>query len=151
MEFDIRNLEYTANEWQVTKAIAEVLHKCPGPFVTGPEERLPNFQVKLNPSKAGGVQNDGSGTFTVTSKVGGKFHRLCQNQEISVVVGAKKLKFYPNSNHPPRWLATTLEKAPFISPDIAQDRQSRIDALDDPFLVERVQFGWLFIEISRHY
>ncbi|KIJ69127.1 hypothetical protein HYDPIDRAFT_23984 [Hydnomerulius pinastri MD-312] len=144
MEFDIRNLDFKANEWEVTKQIAEVLHKCPGPFVTGPEERLPNFQVHLNMSEAGGVQNNGTGTLTVTRKLSSKFINLQKHNEISVVVGGKKLKFYPTSNKVAQWLQITLEKAPFINPDIAQDRQRRIDALTDGFLVGSVQIGTFY-------
>ncbi|KAF8844823.1 RdRP-domain-containing protein [Paxillus ammoniavirescens] len=146
MEFNIKNIDFKADEWEVTKAIAgQVLHKCPGPFVAGPDERLPNFKVQLNMSEAGGVQNDGSGTLTVTRKHGGKFLRLNKNGEISVTVKEKKLRFIgPNNNPIPRWLALELEKAPFIDPDIAKDRQSRIDSLNQPFLVTRVQIGTFY-------
>ncbi|KAF9227760.1 RdRP-domain-containing protein [Gyrodon lividus] len=144
MEFHIRNIHFGADAWEVTKAIAQVLHKCPGPFVAGPNERLPNFNVRLNMSQAGGVQNDGSGAFTVVHKLGLKFQRLNKNHEISVTVRDKRLKFTPNGNYVSNGLALELEKAPFIDPDIAKDRQWRVDSLDEPFLVAHVQIGTFY-------
>lgn len=141
MEFYIRNVDFKADEWEITTAIAEVLHVCPGLFVTKPEERLPNFRVRLNKSQAGGVQNDGSGTFTLTKPLGRKFKRLNEKGDISVVVKGKRLKFFPNTNSVGHSLQLELEKAPFIDPDIARDRERRINALCDPFLVAHVQIG----------
>ncbi|KAG9307946.1 RNA dependent RNA polymerase-domain-containing protein [Chiua virens] len=142
MEFDIRNVPYKADEWEVTTAIAtQVLHVCPGPFVPEPQERPPNFQVKLNPSPAGGVQNDGTGTLTLTRILGKKFQRLSYDGHISVQVKGKKLKFYLNKNSVSPSLALELEKAPFIDPDIARDRQKRVSTLCDPFYISHVQIG----------
>lgn len=142
MEFYIRNVDFKADEWEITTAIANrVLHVCPGLFVTSPEERLPNFKVRLNKSKAGGVQNDGSGTFTLTKSLGKRFKRLNEKGQIDVAVGGKKLKFFPNTNSVGRSLQLELEKAPFIDPNIARDRGQRINALRDPFLVAHVQIG----------
>lgn len=140
MEFCIRNVPFKADEWEVTTAIAsQVLHVCPGPFVTGPQDPLPNFEVKLNQSTAGGVQNDGSGTFTLTKPLGRKFQRL--NDQISVEVRGKKLKFIPTRNPVKPFVIAVLEKAPFVDPNIARDRARIIDTLCDPFHLTQVQIG----------
>ncbi|KAG6376279.1 RNA dependent RNA polymerase-domain-containing protein [Boletus reticuloceps] len=145
MEFNIRNIEFKADEWEITTAIArQVLHVYPGPFVTNPEERLPNFKVRLNKSQAGGVQNDGSGVLALTRLLGRKFRRLNETGQISVEVKGKKLKFYPNTSMVKSSLLLELEKAPFIDPDTARDRERRINALRDPFLVARVQIGTFY-------
>lgn len=142
MEFCIRNIDFKADEWEVTTAIAgQVLHLCPGLFITDPGERLPNFKVRLNKSQAGGVQNDGTGTFTLTKPLGKKFKHLNEKGHINVAVKGKKLKFFLNPNTVKIALVLELEKAPFIDPDIARDRGRRISALRDPFLVAHVQVG----------
>lgn len=143
MEFYIRNVDFKADEWEITTEIAgQVLHCVSlGLFVTDPEERLPNFKVRLNKSQAGGVQNDGSGTFTLTKSLGKKFKRLNEKGQIDVVVKGKKLKFFPNQNSVGKSWQLELEKAPFINPDIARDRGQRINTLRDPFLVTHVQIG----------
>ncbi|KAG8217645.1 RNA dependent RNA polymerase-domain-containing protein [Butyriboletus roseoflavus] len=145
MEFSIRHIDFKADEWEITTAIAgQVLHVCPGLFVANPEERLPNFKVRLNKSQAGGVQNDGTGEFTLTKSLGKKFKRLNEKGHIEVVVREKKLKFFPNTNTVGKSLLLELEKAPFIDPDIARDRGRRINALRDPFLVAHVQIGTFY-------
>ncbi|KAG6331650.1 hypothetical protein ID866_7441 [Astraeus odoratus] len=122
MEFDIRNLDTRASEYDVTKAIASVLHVCPGPFVTDQEQRPPNFDVKLHESECVGFSNKGTG-------------------EISVVVNNRRLKFYSNSNPVRNDLALKLEKAPFIDPDIEWELLKTLNALDDSFVVAKVQIG----------
>lgn len=142
MEFYIRNIDFKADQWEVTTAIAgQVLHVCPGLFVTNPEERLPNFKVRLNKSQAGGVQNDGTGTLVFTKSLGKKFKRLSEKGNVNVVVKGKKLKFFPNTNSVGKSWTLELEKAPFIDPEIARDRERRINAVRDPFLVAHVQIG----------
>ena len=68
MEFDIRNVDFEASDYQVTKAIAAVLHTHDVflPREADSEERLLNFKVKLNP-RGVGVRNDGTGKLTLPS------------------------------------------------------------------------------------
>ena len=142
MEFDIKNVDFKADEWEVTAAIAgQVLHVCPGLFVTGPKERLPNFKVKLNKRAAGGVQNDGTGTLTMTKSEGRKFQRFNEKDQIFIKLGRKRLKFFPTRNSVEIPLILELEKAPFVDPEIARDRARRVDALCDPFHLTHVQIG----------
>lgn len=60
-----------------------------GLFVTNPEERPPNFKVRLNMSQAGGVQKDGTGALVLTKSLGKKFKRLREKGHISVVMKGK--------------------------------------------------------------
>ncbi|KAF8123146.1 RNA dependent RNA polymerase-domain-containing protein [Boletus edulis] len=145
MEFCIKNVHRTADEWEVTAAIAgQVLHVCPGLFVTGPKERLPNFKVLLNKSPAGGVQNDGTGTFTMTRSEGRKFQYFSERRQIIVNVKGRGLRFFPNNNVVEIPLILELEKAPFVDPEIARDRARRINALCDPFHLTHVQIGTFY-------
>ncbi|KAI5995827.1 RNA dependent RNA polymerase-domain-containing protein [Pisolithus orientalis] len=145
MEFEIWNVHTQATVYDVTKAIADqVLHKCPGLFVTDSEQRLPNFQVVLNANDCGGVRNNGNGTFTVTKATGKRFNQLNVRREISVIVKEKKLKFRPTREHVSMATEMTLEKAPFIDPDIERQREEKLVALQDGFVVCRVQIGTFY-------
>jgi len=143
MEFCIKSVPFRADEWEVTAAISQqVLHVCPGLFVTGPKERLPNFKVVLNKRPAAGVQNDGTGTLTMTKSEGKKFQRFNEKDQICVRVKGKRLKFFPDKNASIEVpLILELEKAPFVDPEIARDRERRINALCDPFHLTHVQIG----------
>ena len=66
MEFDIRNVDFEASDYQVTKAIAAVLHTHDVFLPREAEGRLLNFKVKLNP-RGVGVRNDGTGKLTLPS------------------------------------------------------------------------------------
>ncbi|KAI6122348.1 RNA dependent RNA polymerase-domain-containing protein [Pisolithus croceorrhizus] len=145
MEFAVWNLDTRATQYDVTKAIAEqVLHKCPGLFVTDSEQRLPNFKVELNANECGGVRNDGTGTFTVTKGIGKRFSQLYHRDEISVIVNERKLKFRPTRGNVDTGVEMTLEKAPFIDPDIERQRQEKLIALQDGFVVCKVQIGTFY-------
>ncbi|KAG1724765.1 RNA dependent RNA polymerase-domain-containing protein [Suillus paluster] len=148
MEFIIRNVDFGATEYDVTKAIAEVLHACPGPFVSDADaqQRLINFRVTLDKNECGGVRNSGSGTLRLPSKsVGLKFCRLVDVEDgITIKVGKKCLKFRPTTKHIPNDILITLAKAPYVDPDIAQKRQEKIDALSSDFRIATVQIGTFY-------
>jgi RNA-dependent RNA polymerase len=65
MDLDIVNVDYTANEWDVTKAIAAVLHN-EDEFKQPEGERQLNFKVALH-ARDVGVRNDGTGVLTLPS------------------------------------------------------------------------------------
>jgi len=141
-EFDIWNLDRKATKYTVTKRIAEVLHQCPGPFVTDEDQRLPNFDVKLGEGVVGGSRNNGTGTLTMTKEVGRKFHRLYRQGEIVITVEGRALKFRHGDKPIRRDLTLTLQKAPFIDPDIEKERQEKLNALQRSFVVAKVQIGY---------
>lgn len=70
MDFEITNVDYGANQWEVTKAIAAVLHTEDDFLPRPPTARLLNFKVSLRSSGLG-VRNDGTGTLTLPS------HKVC--------------------------------------------------------------------------
>ncbi|KAG2366052.1 RNA dependent RNA polymerase-domain-containing protein [Suillus spraguei] len=145
MEFIIRNVDFEVTEYEITKKIAEVLHACPGPFVSDADaqQRLINFRVTLEKNECGGVRNKGFGSLRLPSKdVGLKFRRLVDGEDgITIKVGKKRLKFIPTTKHIPNNLLVTLAKAPYVDPDIAQKRQEKIDALSSYFRIAKVQIG----------
>lgn len=147
MEFYIRNIDFQATEYEVTKKIAEVLHACPGPFVSDADaqHRPINFRVTLEKNECGGVRNKGFGSLRLPSKdVGLKFRRLVDGEDgVTIKVGKKRLKFAPTNNHIPSNMLVTLTKAPYVDPDIAQKRQEKIDSLSSDFRIAKVQIGML--------
>ncbi|KAG2066647.1 hypothetical protein BDR04DRAFT_1160089 [Suillus decipiens] len=147
MEFIIRNVDPEVTECEVTKKIAEVLHACPGPFVSDADaqQRLINFRVTLEKNECGGVRNKGFGSLRLPSKdVGLKFRRFVDGEDgITIKVGKKRLKFIPANKPIPSSALVTLAKAPYVDPDIAQKRQEKIDALSSAFRIAKVQIGML--------
>ncbi|KAH7923477.1 RdRP-domain-containing protein [Leucogyrophana mollusca] len=144
MEFDIRNVDFETNEWAVTKAVAAVLHACPGPFVSDPEQKPINFRVKLNPGHSG-VRNDGTGRLILPSKIGSRFARWLKSPESNQIrAGRKMLKFFRNGNHVPKDLAMTLEKALYIDPDLDQERQRKRAMLQVDFRIANLQIGTFY-------
>lgn len=141
MEFDIRNLDTLATKYDVMKAIQAVLHVCPGPFVTDEEQRPPNFDVTLHKSDVCGFENNGAGLFTVPKSIGKKFDRLCRNGEIAIFVKERKLKFISKGITSRRDLQITLDKAPYVDPEIDRQRQNILNLLHDGFTVLKVQIG----------
>ncbi|KAI6030049.1 RNA dependent RNA polymerase-domain-containing protein [Pisolithus marmoratus] len=145
MEFYISHVPTRATEYTVTKAIADqVLHKCPGLFLADRQQRLPNFKVTLNLDDRGGVRNNGTGALTLTTAIGAEFLALYNQGNITAMVDGRQLVFHPSGRPVDAGLEMTLERAPFIDPDIAQERQKKIDALQDRFCVCKVQIGTFY-------
>jgi RNA-dependent RNA polymerase len=65
MDLDIVNVHYQANEWDVTRAIAAVLHTR-DEFKPAEGERQLNFKVRLHPREVG-LRNNGTGVLTLPS------------------------------------------------------------------------------------
>ncbi|KAI6110431.1 RNA dependent RNA polymerase-domain-containing protein [Pisolithus croceorrhizus] len=145
MEFSISNVHTRATAYTVTKAIADqVLHRRPGLFLAGSEQRLPNFSVTLNPDGRGGVRNDGTGTLTLTAAIGERFLELYNQGNITVTVNGGQLRFHPSGRTVDASLEMQLERAPFIDPGIEQERQRRILMFQDRFCVSKVQIGTFY-------
>jgi RNA-dependent RNA polymerase len=146
MDFKIRYLHDELSEWDVTRAIACIVHSdefTPRRQDPNAVDRPINFRVKLNPSKAGGVRNDGSGTLTLpTSDIGNKFHRWIQDSPLKMK--GKKLKFFRLGLPKERGLAVTLDKTPFVNPDLEEEHQKKLWDLQDSFRVDTVQFGFFY-------
>lgn len=140
MDIRIQYLPSELNEWQVTKIIAETIHSDDFNPRSSTEERLVNFKVRLNRNESMGVRSDGTGVLTLpTTAMGGKFLRYIYDHPIKIE--KKKIKFTKLDRPPFRGLAMTLEKTPYTSPDIEEERKRKIDALQEELRVDAVQFG----------
>lgn len=142
MDLNIVFLPYGVNEWTITRIIATILHSeefAPRQQDPHAVDRPINFRVKLNPSKAGGVGNDGSGILTLpTDSIGSKFLNWVKATPIKIE--GKKIKFY-RRGYPPPGLAITLDKTPYINPDIEEERHQKLWDLQDLFRLDAIQFG----------
>lgn len=126
-------------KWDLTRRFAEILHS--DDFERRAEdERKINFQVKLNPNPAGGVRSDGTGTLTLPSeRIGNKLLDRLRNDP-TFKIDKKKLKFFRESP-PSKRLAATLEKTPYVNPDLEEEHAKKLVALDTKLRVNVVQFG----------
>ena len=75
MDLNIVNVDSRVNEWEVTRAIAAVLH-TEDEFKPPEGERQLNFKVQLHPREVQGVRNDGTGVLTLPSGKVNLFHRF---------------------------------------------------------------------------
>ena len=56
------------------------------------------------------------------------------------------MRFFRTKERPPYWLATTLEKTPYLPPEIEETKETILRKLDVAFHVDKVQFGTYFRE-----
>ncbi|KAF5373803.1 hypothetical protein D9758_000837 [Tetrapyrgos nigripes] len=149
MEICIRYLPHQVNEWDLTRALALVLHS--EPFLQRTEdERFQkiNFAVKVNPNKAGGLRNDGTGVLTLpTPSIGYRF--LDYVKDTPFKMDTRKIKFFPSREKPGSSFALSLQKSAYIDPDIEEQRQEKIANLQDAIRVDIIQFGIYFRRPSR--
>ena len=141
MEIGFKYAPNECNQWNLTRTFAGILHS--ENFAPRSEdERLINFKVKLNKNPAGGVRSDGTGTLTVPSeKIGNKFLEHLRHNPLKI--DKRKLKFF-REGVPPKGLALTLEKTPYVNPDIEEEREKKLRALEDRLRVDIVQFGTFY-------
>ncbi|KAF9481150.1 RdRP-domain-containing protein [Pholiota conissans] len=139
MDIGLKYLPREVNNWEVTRALAGIIHS-EGFAPVDVDGRVINFQVKLNDNPAGGVRNDGTGTLTLPSEnIGRRF--LAHVMKEPVTINGKRIKFFKHDKPPHSWLVKTLSKTPYINPDLEEERQDRMRTLDTRFCVEEVQFG----------
>ncbi|KAG7448123.1 RdRP-domain-containing protein [Guyanagaster necrorhizus] len=138
MNIHLNYLPTTVNEWDVTRSLAKVLHSDEFHPVHENERQL-NFKVKLNPSKMGGVRNDGTGFLQLpTEAIGRKFLRWAK--ETPIRIEGKKIKVY-GKGHIRDYEALTLQRTPFVNPDIEEEWKDKCRQLDLRIRVDAVQFG----------
>ncbi|KAK0463788.1 RNA dependent RNA polymerase-domain-containing protein [Desarmillaria tabescens] len=138
MNIALHYLPTTVNAWDVTRALAEVLHSDEFHPVHENERPL-NFKVELNPSKMGGVRNDGTGILQLpTEAIGRKF--LGWAKETPIRIENKKIRVYPKG-HARNYVALTLQRTPFVNPDIEEEWEDKCRQLDLRIRIDAVQFG----------
>ncbi|RXW18615.1 hypothetical protein EST38_g7238 [Candolleomyces aberdarensis] len=141
MNIDIRYIPTEETEWSVTRAISAIIHA--EDFAVSEEERQVNFKVVLAENEAAGVGHNGSGLLTVpTAALGRKF--LDAVRENPIKLSTRKLKFYRSSEKLVKHVVATLDKTPFVSPDIEEKHAKTLWALEDQLRVETIQFGTYF-------
>ena len=138
MNIGFRFAPNECSRWDLTRAFSKILHSEDfAPRAEG--ERVINFQVKLNPNPAGGVRSDGTGTLTVPSeKLGNRLLEHLRNDPLKI--NKKKLKFF-RDGVPHKRLALKLEKTPYVNPDLKEEHDRKLRALETRLRVDIVQFG----------
>ncbi|KAF9465122.1 RNA dependent RNA polymerase-domain-containing protein [Collybia nuda] len=138
MDIAIIYLPRGVNQWTVTRSIASVLHSnefAPRRPEEGVVDRPINFRFELNPTRAG------AGTLTLpTAEIGNKFLKWVENTPIRIE--GKKVKFF-FCGTPPTKISRTLDKTPYINPDLEEKHNKKLQALQDigRLWVDAVQFG----------
>ncbi|EIN07212.1 RdRP-domain-containing protein [Punctularia strigosozonata HHB-11173 SS5] len=140
MELCIERVPHTATVYEVTKLLAaQALHTEAFIDRDDPMSRLMNFKVFLEPAGYG-VQNKGYGYLVLpTAKAAEKFLRLARDNPIRM--NGRKLWFSKSGKKPTKAIIQQLLKAPYVDPDIDEERQRLETVLDEHLRVASVQFG----------
>ena len=146
MNIQIRYIPHEENEWSVARAISGILHS--EAFAVSDEERQVNFKVELTENEAAGVGHNGSGILTVPSlSLGKKF--LDAARENPIKMSGQKVKFFRSQTSPLRHVVATLDRTPFVSPDIEEKHAQTLWALEEQLRVETIQFGTYFRDYEK--
>ena len=146
MNIEFKSAPNDCSQGDLTRTFANILHSDKfTPTSRTKDERLINFLVELNRNRDGSVRRDGSGTLTVPSqKIGHKLLKYLRQYPLKI--GKKELKFF-RKGVPPKGLALTLEKTPYVNPRFEEEHGEKLRALKEllktrPGLrVDTVQFG----------
>ncbi|KAI0094073.1 RdRP-domain-containing protein [Irpex rosettiformis] len=145
MELDLKHVPFEASNWDVKRAFGEALHGAEFYNASDPKARPINFDVQLN--KSHGVQNNGTGVLTLPDRsVGQKLFKLSKTNELPVTVKGKKIYFTISGKKPMRKKAQTLEKTPYLPPEIEEEREEKLQKLDVGLHVDKLQFGVFYRE-----
>ena len=88
------------------------------------------------------MQNNGSGSVILPNrKVGDKFLKLVCGERVPVVINGRKMRFFRSKNKPGRGLQETLEKTPYMEPELEEKREDKLRRLDIGLHVDKLQFG----------
>lgn len=141
MEFEIDRVSFDATHYDVRRAIARVVHSEEFYNANNPKARPMNIEVILNPSDYGRAHN-GSGKLTLPTRPDGeKFLRWLKEAGNYIKVDDRKL-FIRRAVHKPRTVVTqTLQRVPFVDPDIEEEREQKLAQLDHSLRITGVQFG----------
>ncbi|TFK34873.1 RNA dependent RNA polymerase-domain-containing protein [Crucibulum laeve] len=138
MDIGIKFLPTEATKWDVTRAIAEVLHSPD--FMPTSDGRLINFDVLLNMWEGGGIRNNGTGRLTLpTPKIGGRFLTWVEDRPIRIM--KKKVKFFKYHNTPPENVVSRLVKTIYVSPDVEEEHEKILWGLQERLRVNVTQIG----------
>ncbi|KAF8590048.1 RdRP-domain-containing protein [Ramaria rubella] len=152
MEIQLKDVARLANVYDVTRAIAKVLHG--DAFIAAhclDLSRLVNFSVDLERDNVpNSIRNGGTGTLTLPSvELGQKFLQFLRVRHVKVKVLGRRLSFLPTSVVPRPSLVHTLQKVPYQDPNIVQAKQAILAELIDQLPVRTLQFGVFFRQPPR--
>ncbi|THG97697.1 hypothetical protein EW026_g4356 [Hermanssonia centrifuga] len=129
-----------ATNWDVKRSIGAILHSDEFFDTSEPKARLINFKVTLNRSQ--GVQNDGSGLLILPSRtVAQKLLKYVYGQGKAILVKDRKIHFQKSGRKPDPRTTETLEKTPYLDPEIEEEREAKLEKLDVGLHVDKLQIG----------
>ncbi|KAH9843166.1 RdRP-domain-containing protein [Rhodofomes roseus] len=146
MEIELRDISRDATIWEVKRKIGSILHSDYFYNPTDPKDRPANFQVSLNEGP-NGITHNGTGILSLGSrKLGDRFLRWLHNpglheSDIDVQLNGRKIRFFRSKNRPNHGLQQILEKAPYLPPEIEEEREDKLRQLDHSIHVDKIQFG----------
>ncbi|CAL1705570.1 unnamed protein product [Somion occarium] len=141
MELNITAIDRAASQWDVKRAIGSFLHNDDFFNPTDPNARLINFKVTLHEGP-GGIHHNGSGTLILPSaRIGDKFMRELYRYKKSIEVNGRRLGFQKTGNTVNYQLSQTLDKAPYLPPELEEKREDILRKLSTSLHVDKVQFG----------
>lgn len=122
MELNIKSVPHQATSYEITKLLStEVLHTDEFFDRDDPSSRPMNFIVQLAPSGFG-IQNAGHGQLLLpTPKQGLAFLRWVREHPLTI--HGRKLWFEKSGKKLTPAMKEQLQKAPFIDPDINEERK----------------------------
>jgi RNA-dependent RNA polymerase len=144
MELELTRIDFDADEYDVRKAVQDVLH---GPELYDPNNkenkgRKPNFQIVMGISPAGRSHN-GKAALRLPQKLGQKLLKwYWESKEHRIMVKESPLRLFKTDNHVPSDVKQVLEKALYIDPE--QDKlRTQIEerAYSIRLRIAKVQFG----------
>ncbi|PFH51174.1 hypothetical protein AMATHDRAFT_3305 [Amanita thiersii Skay4041] len=139
MEIGLAYVPTTFSQWDFVRLLQPILHS---EEFSPPDQRLMNFKVKLNESTLGMYRNSGTGTLTLPTESDAK--KLVKWTKLNPIIFENtKIKFYIKG-HAKDHIAKRVTKAPFIDPNIAEERQLKLWDLQDMLRIDAVQFGILY-------
>lgn len=147
MELFISNIPYTADDVQLQRCLATVLHSPEYLFYHGTRPGQMNFRVEIMPDRKGLRKHRGLGKLTLpSSNVGERFLRDYGDPQPRYRLNllARPLRFALSNRPVRRDIVEELNRMPYVDPEI----KARQERLQQRFQTERVQmkklqFGWV--------
>ncbi|KAI0719267.1 RdRP-domain-containing protein [Cerioporus squamosus] len=147
MNIQIRDLPFSATEWEVKRAFAAILHQPPFYEADAPKARPINFEVQLGKAR-NGLPNNGTATLTIPdAELGLRFARAAVRRggERIRILGKAVYLSWGTGDKPPKGQIHRLNKTPFVNPEDEAVRQRKLDIIRGlRILVDAVQFGVFF-------
>ncbi|TFK84610.1 RdRP-domain-containing protein [Polyporus arcularius HHB13444] len=148
MNIQIRDLPFSATEWDVKRAFATILHQPPFYDPDGHRARRINFEVQLGQAR-NCLPNNGTAKLIIPDpELGSRFVKAAirrGGERIRILGRAVYLSWGHPDDKPPQGLIHRLNKTPFVDPDVAAERIRKLDIFRGlRILVDAVQFGVYF-------